>query len=431
MSHIGRFTVEGASELGRGSFGQVFLGVDERGAPVAIKWIMPYPQPPVSGSQHILEAGMATDSKKLYREIHLLRRLNHPNIVKLIAVHSPVVRTRAEGEELQRILSLSAPSRTTAERGLLTSYVKNDIYLVFELLAGTNLKKLRGLDKVLDLAQVRHIAHQTCLGLEHMHSRGVMHRDLKTENIMVSFPPDGGVPMVKIVDLGMARVVEHTGTMPARSITGIVVTRTYRAPELLLGVGGKAGGEVIPYTNTIDVWSMGCVFAELLNMREGGSRAVFMAGTRLDPSGSGRKPQADAHKPRRGDQLGAIFDHLGFPSPEDLAWLGGDQESRDVVMKYRSLAPLFDPMVPEKLQSQFRDVDGDALSLLGSLLKFDPRQRCTIASALDHPFFSAHGFAHPPPAAGGAVFDAADEDSHEDTHEHVLSSITSELCEYL
>ncbi|KAF6152170.1 hypothetical protein GIB67_028084 [Kingdonia uniflora] len=148
------------------------------------------------------------------REIMILRRLDHPNIVKL--------------------------------EGLITSRLSCSIYLVFEYME----HDLAGLSSSPDIkfseSQVKCYMQQLLSGLEHCHSRGVMHRDIKGSNLLIN--NDG---ILKMADFGLANFVS-TGR---QQLTSRVVTLWYRPPELLLGS--------TDYGAAVDLWSVGCVFAEL------------------------------------------------------------------------------------------------------------------------------------------------------------------------
>lgn len=95
-------------------------------------------------------------------------------------------------------------------------------------------------------------------GLKYLHSAGIIHRDLKPGNLLVN-----SNCLLKICDFGFARAVEPDPTVP---MTLEVVTQYYRAPELLAGCKH--------YDTAIDMWSVGCIFAELL-----GRRILFEAST--------------------------------------------------------------------------------------------------------------------------------------------------------
>ncbi|XP_043720457.1 probable serine/threonine-protein kinase At1g54610 [Telopea speciosissima] len=154
--------------------------------------------------------------KFMAREILILRRLDHPNVVKL--------------------------------EGLVTSRMSCSLYLVFEYmdhdLAG--LAASQGIK--FTEPQVKCYMHQLLSGLEHCHNRGVLHRDIKGSNLLID---DGG--MLKIADFGLASFFDPNHKHP---MTSRVVTLWYRPPELLLGATDYGVG--------VDLWSAGCILAELL-----------------------------------------------------------------------------------------------------------------------------------------------------------------------
>ncbi|OMO98919.1 hypothetical protein COLO4_13625 [Corchorus olitorius] len=154
--------------------------------------------------------------KFMAREILILRRLDHPNVVKL--------------------------------EGLVTSRMSCSLYLVFPYME----HDLAGLaaSPVVKFTepQVKCYMHQLLSGLEHCHNRGVLHRDIKGSNLLID---DGGV--LKIADFGLATFFDPNRKHP---MTSRVVTLWYRAPELLLGATDYGVG--------VDLWSAGCILAELL-----------------------------------------------------------------------------------------------------------------------------------------------------------------------
>ncbi|CAL5392236.1 unnamed protein product [Camellia sinensis] len=153
------------------------------------------------------------------REIMILRRLDHPNIIKM--------------------------------EGLITSRLSCSIYLVFEYMEHDISGLLSSPDIKLSEAQVKCYMEQLLSGLEHCHSRGTMHRDIKGANLLVN---NEGV--LKMADFGLANFY-GTGPVGHRQpLTSRVVTLWYRPPELLLGS--------TDYEASVDLWSVGCVFAELL-----------------------------------------------------------------------------------------------------------------------------------------------------------------------
>ncbi|KAL5541792.1 hypothetical protein UlMin_009502 [Ulmus minor] len=154
--------------------------------------------------------------KFMAREILILRRLDHPNVVKL--------------------------------EGLVTSRMSCSLYLVFQYME----HDLAGLASSPGIkfteSQVKCYMHQLLSGLEHCHNRNVLHRDIKGSNLLID---NGGV--LKIADFGLASFFDPNHKQP---MTSRVVTLWYRPPELLLGATDYGVG--------VDLWSAGCILAELL-----------------------------------------------------------------------------------------------------------------------------------------------------------------------
>ncbi|CAG0879108.1 unnamed protein product [Cyprideis torosa] len=147
------------------------------------------------------------------REIRMLKKLQHENLVNLLEVFRR----------------------------------KRRLYLVFEYVDHTILEELEDHPKGLDSSIVREYTWQILRGIDYIHSQNVIHRDIKPENLLVS---KQGI--LKICDFGFARPLATRG----ESCTDYVATRWYRAPELLVG-DTKYGKEV-------DIWAVGCLFAEML-----------------------------------------------------------------------------------------------------------------------------------------------------------------------
>jgi len=245
----------------------------------------------------------------LLREISLLRHLgkyNHPNIVKL--------------------------------EDICHSSHRNDremvLYLVFEHLdqdLNAYLTKCPppglGQDKIKDLMW------QILCGLDFLHSHRIVHRDIKPQNILIS---NNGT--LKLADFGLARIYDFNVLL-----TSTVVTLWYRAPEVLLGTS---------YATPIDIWSCGCILAELYNR------------TPLFPG----KYETD--------QLAKIFQIIGTPSVAE--WPDKSPVLRKNFVNYNPRS--FIDLIPE--------IDPLALDLLQKMLTFDPQKRITAQAALAHPYFS-------------------------------------------
>jgi cyclin-dependent kinase 8/11 len=164
------------------------------------------------------------------REIALLRELKHVNVINL-----------------QRVF-LSHGDRKV---WLLFDYAEHDLWHIikFHRTAKSTKKQI-----TFPKAMVKSLLYQILAGIHYLHSNWVLHRDLKPANILVMGDgPDRG--RVKIADMGFARLF-NAPLKPLADLDPVVVTFWYRAPELLLGARH--------YTKAIDIWAIGCIFAELL-----------------------------------------------------------------------------------------------------------------------------------------------------------------------
>uniref|UniRef100_A0A8C9XRS5 Stress-activated protein kinase JNK n=1 Tax=Sander lucioperca TaxID=283035 RepID=A0A8C9XRS5_SANLU len=158
-----------------------------------------------------------THAKRAYRELVLMKCVNHKNIIGLLNVFTP----QKSLEEFQ------------------------DVYLVMELM-DANLCQVIQME--LDHERLSYLLYQTLCGIKHLHAAGIIHRDLKPSNIVVKSDCT-----LKILDFGLARTAA-TGLL----MTPYVVTRYYRAPEVILGMGYQANGYVCflnVYTSDIDQWN--------------------------------------------------------------------------------------------------------------------------------------------------------------------------------
>ena len=126
--------------------------------------------------------------------------------------------------------------------------MRGSFYLVFEYLKH-DLQGLINMKTNFDMPQLKCIMFQILQGVHYLHAKGVIHRDIKGANILIS--SEG---LVKLADFGLARIF-YPGDLKAQ-YTNRVVTLWYRAPELLLGAKN--------YSETVDTWSVGCVFAEMV-----------------------------------------------------------------------------------------------------------------------------------------------------------------------
>eukprot|EP01026_Neomeris_dumetosa_P030082 TRINITY_DN24164_c0_g1_i14.p1 TRINITY_DN24164_c0_g1~~TRINITY_DN24164_c0_g1_i14.p1 ORF type:complete len:480 (+),score=62.01 TRINITY_DN24164_c0_g1_i14:412-1851(+) len=286
--------------IGKGSYGVVCSALDRfTGEKVAIKKI-------TNVFEHV------SDATRILREIKLLRFLHHPDIVQLKHIMLP-------------------PSPRDFQ----------DIFVVFELME-TDLHQVIKANDNLTPEHHQFFFYQLLRGLKFVHTAKVFHRDLKPKNILAN-----SNCKLKICDFGLARPMFND--MPTTIFwTDYVATRWYRAPEL-------CGSFFAKYSPAIDIWSLGCIFAEVL------------LGKPLFP---GRNV---VH------QLELITDLLGTPSQQSIAKVR-NKKSQQFLMSMRTKAPM-------DFTKVFPNVDAGALSLLKRMLAFDPAERPTAEEALADPYF--------------------------------------------
>ncbi|KAL2517174.1 Mitogen-activated protein kinase 4 [Abeliophyllum distichum] len=214
----------------------------------------------------------------------------------------------------------------------------NDVYIVYELM-DTDLHQIIRSDQPVTDDHCQYFLYQLLRGLKYVHSANVLHRDLKPSNLLLNANCD-----LKIGDFGLARTTSETDFM-----TEYVVTRWYRAPELLLNCS--------EYTAAIDVWSVGCILAEIL------TREPLFPGKDY------------VH------QLRLITELLGTPNDATLKFLRSDN-----ARKFVKQLPQFPK---QQLSARFPNMSPLALDLLEKMLVFDPDQRITVDEALWHPYLSS------------------------------------------
>ncbi|KAH7821278.1 putative CMGC/CDK protein kinase [Monocercomonoides exilis] len=238
------------------------------------------------------------------REISLLKELHHPNIVQLKdVIHSD-----------------------------------KKLTLVFEFLDFDMKKYLEMNRGRVAVPIIKSLMYQLLAGVAYCHQRRVLHRDLKPQNLFISKDLK-----LKLGDFGLARAFG----IPVRSFTHEVVTLWYRAPDVLLGNR--------KYSTPVDIWSCGCIFAELVTGRP------------LFPGSSDQ------------DELVRIFKLLGTPTTE--VWPGLTEFTT-------SLATPLPEYPPRGLASAVPTLDPSGLDLLTSMLQYDPARRISAKAAMAHPWFS-------------------------------------------
>jgi len=271
-----------------------------------------------------------------------------------------------------------------------------DLYLVFEYVE-SDLAKVLSSQQPLLQDQLQYITMQLLAGMRHMHAAHVLHRDLKPQNVLISRYCE-----VKICDLGLARGIAELGASNAltavdddasvsprvhtsplqltRQLTKHVVTRWYRPPELIL--------QKADYTHAIDVWSIGCIFAELLHMHisngnpgpQDGSFVLFPGKSCFPMSPSGFEEDDEGSQY---DQLNVIFNVIGLPTQQEIAKVQ-DETAKRYLLKLASKGGI----PGQDLKTLFPGSSATAIELLQRMISFDVDQRITIEEAMADPFFN-------------------------------------------
>nr|KAG5704632.1 hypothetical protein BaRGS_025274 [Batillaria attramentaria] len=255
-------------------------------------------------------------AKRTYREIKILRHFKHDNIISI-----------------QEILK---PKETYHEF--------RDIYVVFDLME-SDLHRIIYSEQPLTEEHIRYFLYQILRGLKYIHSANVVHRDLKPSNLLVNEDCH-----VRIGDFGMARGVNSQREEPSHYMTQYVATRWYRAPEILLSL--------LEYGTAVDMWSVGCIFAEML-----GRKHLFPGKDYLS-------------------QVKLVLGLLGTPSDVVIKQCQNDVLRRIIKsLGHRQALPW---------TTLFPKASKKAIDLLSKMLVINPADRITVQRALQHPFLSKY-----------------------------------------
>jgi len=283
--------------IGYGAFGVVWSVTDPRdGKRVALKKLPNVFQSLVS-------------SKRVFRELKMMRYFKHENVLSCLDILQP-------------------PHIDFFQ----------EIYLITELMQ-SDLHKIIVSPQHLSADHIKVFLYQILRGVKYLHSAKIIHRDIKPGNLLVN-----SNCVLKICDFGLARVEEDD---ESKAMTQEVVTQYYRAPEILLGAKH--------YTNSVDLWSVGCIFGELL-----GRRILFQASSPIQ-------------------QLELITDLLGTPSLSDMKY-ACEAAKRHMISrgcKPPSLTALY---------TLGSSATHEAIHLLCQMLTLDPEKRISVSEALNHPY---------------------------------------------
>ncbi|KZT66704.1 Pkinase-domain-containing protein [Daedalea quercina L-15889] len=285
--------------IGNGSFGIVFqaklIDESEPNSEIAIKKVL-------------------QDKRFKNRELQIMRLVTHPNVVDLKAFFY------SNGEKSQK--------KDEVYLNLVLEYVPETVYR-----ASRHYAKLK---QPMPMLQIKLYMYQLLRSLMYIHSIGICHRDIKPQNLLLN--PATGV--LKLCDFGSAKIL-----VAGEPNVSYICSRYYRAPELIFGATN--------YTTNIDIWSTGCVMAEL------------MLGQPLFPGESGI------------DQLVEIIKVLGTPSREQIKTMNPNY------MEHK-----FPQIKPHPFSKVFRPRTApEAIDLVSKLLEYTPEARLSAVQAMCHPFF--------------------------------------------
>ncbi|ORZ36964.1 kinase-like domain-containing protein [Catenaria anguillulae PL171] len=308
-------------ELGDGGFGTVSLAIyTPTGEKVAIK--------------KMKKKFLTWDECVNLREVKSLKKLVHPNIVRLREV-----------------------IRENSILFFVFEYLDENLFQV--------MKTRKDAGRVFSESEIRWIIFQILLGMAYMHKNGYFHRDMKPENLLMtnsacvipshvqhqqSSPTSPASPTpplppltTKIADFGLARELRSRPPF-----TEYISTRWYRAPEIVL--------RSTTYSSPIDIWAIGCIMAELFSLAP-----LFPGSSEID-------------------QLFRIAGVLGSPTPSN--WPQGAKLLAALNVRLPAINPVpLASLVPSRASNE-------AISLLSAMLQYDPMKRPTAAQALSHPFFT-------------------------------------------
>ena len=264
-----------------------------------------------------------------------------------------------------------------------------DLYLGYSPLCDTDLHQIIRSPQQLSNEHIKFFLYQLLRGIKYLHSADIVHRDLKPSNLLVNANCD-----LVICDLGLAGSASSTTSDKLANAGEYVVTRWYRAPELLISCGS--------YTTATDMYSVGCIFAEML----------------------GRKPLF----PGNGylHQLNLIFKVIGTPTTFTDST---SNNNNHVLRKYLESSVPYTP--PAQLDRIFPHAPPAALDLLSRMLSFHPEHRPTAEQALQHPFLAGLHDPSDEPCCPNGVFNREEGfDYLGATMGQVREELWKEMCWY-
>ena len=285
-------------QIGDGTYGNVFEAINtETNERVAIKKL----KNKINSWNECIEQN----------EVRVLRKLNNENLVKLMEV------IREQNSDVSYIFE----------------YCDCNLYDLIQ--------KNRKQNIFLSEPKIRNIIYQVTCGINYLHSQGIMHRDLKPENVLININNNS----VKIADFGTAKEIPKYSNN--KSLTDYVCTRWYRAPECVL--------KSTSYNEKIDIWAIGCIMAELYNLKP-----IFPGNDEFD-------------------QINKICKIIG--TPEYNSWPEGYLMMQKLNLRFQN----FDK---ENLKNVVYGACDDAINFLEKIFQYDPNKRPSADELLTHPYFT-------------------------------------------
>ncbi|XP_060070909.1 MAPK/MAK/MRK overlapping kinase-like [Ylistrum balloti] len=269
--------------------------------------------------------------------------LQHPHLlpstyIPISNIHTPISNTT--NPTVPYDAGRSDKIKTAYSDALFHDKKSGTLVLICELMDMNIYELIRGKRHYLPERKVKHYMYQLLKSVEHMHRNGIFHRDVKPENILIKLASSDKEDVLKLADFGSCRSVYSK-----QPYTEYISTRWYRAPECLLTDGY--------YTYKMDIWSVGCVFFEILSLHP-----LFPGSNEVD-------------------QIAKIHDILGTPDPSVL----------NKLKKSRGMNFNFPHKKGTGVERLLPHVSSEAVDLIYQMCTYDPDERMSAKQAIRHSYF--------------------------------------------